>query len=178
MEPFRWKCESDDMRRVGLSVLFAIVFVGVVLLGVRWSRVPRSAEDAMKRFYDTSGKAETDFMDPLILAGPMVVPLLAHDVESKDMRGRRYGLLALGHIGDRRGYGVLKRILDDPTETPYIRRDALESIDLIDPTVGRQEAIRYRTSPVPDLAEYSGAILAGHIPRRRTFMSTLIGISN
>lgn len=130
----------------------------------------------MRRFYDTRDKAEADLMDPLILAGPKVVPRLSQEVRSKDMPARRYAIGALGHIGDRRAYATLKAILEDSSEVFYIRRDALVAMALIDPAAGREEAKRYRDSHVPDLAQASAEVLSGHGVKRQTVMSTLFGI--
>lgn len=164
------------MRRLALVIGSALAIVLAAVGVVVWSRVPRSAEDAMRRFYDTSDKAEAELMDPLILAGPKVVPVLSHEVQSKNMPGRRYAVLALGHIGDRRAYETLKTMLDDSNEVPYIRRDALDAIALIDPAAGREEAKRHRNSEIADLAQASRGLLSGQRLRRKTFVSTLIGV--
>lgn len=155
----------------------AVALLGLAGCGVAvWSRAPRSPEDAVRQFYDTTGKMEDQIMDPLILAGPKVVPLLNHDVQSKDMPGRRYAILALGHIGDRRALATLKKILDDPNEVPLLQGDALEAIALIDSAAGQDEARRYRGSEVAALAQASRRLLSGRGLKRQTFISTLVGL--
>jgi hypothetical protein len=45
---------------------------------------------------------EPELDDPLIEAGPAMVPAICEAIAHPDMKRRRYAIGALGHIGDRR----------------------------------------------------------------------------
>ena len=57
----------------------------------------RNPDEALKDFYDAGDRAEDQLMDPLILTGRSVVPLVLKELPNKDMRPRRY---AIGFLGN------------------------------------------------------------------------------
>ena len=76
--------------------------------------------------------AEDQMMDPLILAGECVVPIVLRHVENPDMPRRRYAIHFLGNVGSRDALPILERLLWDSSERDYIRGDALQAIAMID----------------------------------------------
>jgi HEAT repeat protein len=117
-----------------------------------------SPEQAIREFY-SSDRAEDQMMDPLILAGEEVVPLLLIEIEKKTRPQRRYAIGALGNIQDKSALSVLEEILGDEAEEDYFRCDALNSIGMIDFRRGRELAARERGSSVECLSELSSLIL-------------------
>jgi len=79
----------------------------------------------------------------LLEAGKAIVPFLLEEIKDPDMPKRGYAILALGKIGDVRALGTLEQILDDKSETDYIRGDSLTSIWHIDRKVGEKLSIKY-----------------------------------
>ena len=94
-------------------------------------------------FYDLA-EHEPDIDDPLIEAGPKMVPAICEAVRHKDMKRRWYAITALGYIGDRRALPTLEGILGDAGETDDSRSEALISIYRIDRALGTRYARQYR----------------------------------
>lgn len=94
-------------------------------------------------FYDLADH-EPEIDDPLIEAGPKMVPAICEAVRHKDMKRRLYAIDALGYIGDRRSLPVLVGILDDVSESDDMRSEALISIYRIDRALGTRYARQYR----------------------------------
>jgi len=135
--------------------------------------LPDSAEEALRQF-NTKVVAEDQIMDPLILAGKKVVPLVLKEIENKDMSRRRYAIAALGHLGDSSALPTLESILKDPSEVDYFRCDALEAIALLDSDVGRTFAKQQIASSVNCLSQISQSLVAGKLPNRRTYLQALL----
>ena len=108
-------------------------------------------------FYDLSDH-EPEIDDPLIEAGPKMVPAICEAVVHQDMKYRRYAIGALGYIGDRRALPTLQATLDDGGETELVRGDALISIYRIDRALGTRNARQYRHADA-FIAHVSDAIL-------------------
>jgi hypothetical protein len=87
------------------------------------SGIPASPAEAVKSFYERE-VAEDQLMDPLILAGPDVIPLLEQDLRDPNVPRRRYAIGAVGDIGDKSALPTLRKILEDRSEVDYIRCDA------------------------------------------------------
>jgi len=113
-------------------------------------------------------------MDPLILAGKKVVPSLLKEIQDKNMQRRRYGIAALGLLGDPSALPTLETILKDPSEADYFRCDALEAIALLDSNVGRSFAKEQAASSVGCLTQISQSLVAGNLPNRRTYLQALL----
>lgn len=94
-------------------------------------------------FYDLADH-EPEIDDPLIEAGPKMVPAICEALRHKDMQRRLYAIDALGYIGDRRALRVLVGILDDVSESDDMRSEALISIYRIDRAHGTRYARQYR----------------------------------
>nr|WP_086938503.1 hypothetical protein [Thaumasiovibrio occultus] len=158
------------------------IVVGLIAVGVMYHstllRVPlifQSAEAALADFYDSTDQAEDMLMDPLILAGPRVVPLVLEEVTSSTMPHRRYAIHFLGRYPA--AIPTLKTILADEYEVEYIRRDALASLFNVDPTLGQDLAKRY-VSRGGVLGETATNIAAGHNPHwfERTYWQALTNV--
>jgi len=108
-------------------------------------------------FYDLADHAP-EIDDPLIAAGPRMVPAICEAVAHRDMKFRRHAIAALGYIGDRRALQALQTILDDGTEAEQARGDALISIYRIDRALGTRNARQYRHADA-FVAHVSEAIL-------------------
>lgn len=94
-------------------------------------------------FYDLADH-EPEIDDPLIEAGPKMVPAICEAVRHKDMQRRLYAIDALGYIGDRRALPTLEGLLDDVSESDDMRSEALISIYRIDRALGTRYARQYR----------------------------------
>ena len=128
-------------------VLPAFIIV-VILAAPAMMRVPlifQSAEMAYADFQDTTDQAEDMLMDPLILAGDKVVPLVLNEIQSPDMKLRRYAIHFLGNGQYSEALPVLKSILENDGELDYIRADALAGIFNIDRDLGLALAGEYST---------------------------------
>lgn len=101
-----------------------------------------SPEQCLDAFYTFDG-TEDMLMDPLILAGRRVIPLVIKSVANQEMPRRRYAILFLGNSGDRQSLPVFKAILENSNDLVYCRGDALESIYMIDRQVGEEFAVKY-----------------------------------
>jgi hypothetical protein len=160
---------------VGLSAL-----LGAALLGaLGFTALRPSASRALASFYEHGAKP-ADFvtedmqMDPLILAGDRVVPLVLRDITNPLMPKRRYAIGFLGNGGYREAKPALRRLLSDPGESAIFRGDALKAIAQIDPDEGRQLASTYAADP--SVLGYSArAILAGGTRAPRGYVQALLG---
>ena len=125
----------------------AIFFLAVLLgSGLWWSMAEgplRDPTDAIHDFYEGRDRAEDQLMDPLILNGRRVVPLILADLPNKEMKRRRY---AIGFLGNGRYYEALpalEKIVSDESEVMYFRLDALEAIFQISPEHVQEFASRH-----------------------------------
>jgi HEAT repeat protein len=151
------------------------LLVALLWLGSRWmTMVPRSAADALREFHAAGDVAESQLMDPLILAGEEVVPLLVEKLREPHFPRRRYAIGALGHIGDRRGLPALKSLALDPEQQSYIRCDALEATALIDVQVAKELATRMENASGKCFEVAQASILSGG-GDRRTFWRIILG---
>jgi len=152
-----------------------VIFVGLYVFMRHFFLTP--PEKALYAFYTASdGDEKRDLIDPLILAGRRVVPLLLKEVQRRDMPRRRHAIAALGNLGDWRAMPALETILHDHTEEDYFRADSLEAIALIDKDLGRHFAKQYADSDTPYLARASRNILSGgkdYPLYRRSFFDAL-----
>jgi hypothetical protein len=115
-----------------LIAVGAVSAVGLVaLLGLWWAVAEgplRNPGEALEDFYEAKDRAEDQLMDPLILTGSSVVPLVLKELPNKDMRRRRYAIGFLGNGRYSEALPMLEVILNDESEIYYIRADALEAI--------------------------------------------------
>ena len=120
----------------GIVVLSTLCLAAVAINHRRW----QDPEKILQEFYDYGvehGAAEDMLMDPLILAGSRVVPLIIKEVGNVDMPKRRYAIGFLGNGGYREAIPVLKKIIDDEHDNQNCRGDALISLYRIDKDVAQ-----------------------------------------
>src|SRR5262249_34357032 len=122
------------------------------------------------------GVAEDMLMDPLILAGDKVVPLVIEAVKNKEMERRRYAIAFLGNGSYKQAIPVLEEILGDASEKDYVRGDALQSIYQIDDALGLHYAQEHQDS-LDSLGQRAKDILSGrdYIKERRSYADALMG---
>lgn len=162
---------SHKMLKIGSALLAGFLAIG----GLLYFRVaPGSPEEALEKFHSAQ-VAEDQLIDPLILAGKKVVPLLIKEIEDKNMQQRRYAIAALGHLEDPSALPPLENIFKDVSEIDYYRCDALESMALLDLNVGLALAKEHMGSSVSCISQLSSALVAGKLPNRRTYLQALIG---
>lgn len=161
-------------RFIGVGILFAFVLGGGAFYLLR--PLADTPEEALHRFHFPSEvRAEDQIMDPLIVAGKKVVPLLLKEIQDKSMPQRRYGIAALGHLGDLSAVPALEGILKDPLEIDYFRCDALEAIALLDSDAARILAKEQTSSSVDCINQLVEALINGKLPTRRTYLQALVG---
>lgn len=119
-----------------------VIVIAIVLLAfIAWlggslhSNITGSPTLALKTFYERE-VAEDQIMDPLILAGPKIIPLLQKEVVNPDMPNRRYAIGALGNLRSKATLSTLEKLVATKSEAAYIRCDALTAIGMIDPEEG------------------------------------------
>ena len=118
--------------------LIIVLAVGIFLLPAML-RIPlmlQTPEAALADFYDTTDQAEDMLMDPLVLAGEKVVPLVLKEIARPEMKLRRYAIHFLGNGKYQSSIPTLETILANEQEIDYIRGDALASIFSIQPELG------------------------------------------
>lgn len=115
-------------------------------------------------------------MDPLILAGKKVVPLVIREIKNKEMPRRRYAIGFLGNGSYRQSLPALEEILQDVSEKDYFRGDALKAIYLIEEALGMKYAEKYKESPGL-LGDIAKDLLNGRISLkdRRSYYDALTG---
>lgn len=102
-----------------------------------------SPENAMSEFFSNPG-AEDTLMDPLIVAGPAVYPLVIDAIQDPDMPRRRYAIGFLGNEEVSDALPILLAILNSESELPYFRGDALVAIYKIDRGRAKELALQFR----------------------------------
>ena len=110
---------------------------------------------AWREFY-FGGSSKADIGRSLLRVGRPIVPSLCRAVSDPNMRRRRYGILTLGYVGDRRAIPTLERIYADTDEDALFRGDALQAIYMIDRALGRLYARKQlaRTDYLGRIASY------------------------
>jgi hypothetical protein len=162
---------------VGLVVV-AVVGTGAFLLS---HSVPESPEQAFELFL-ARDVAEDQIMDPLLLGGDGVIPLLVEAIPDRDMERRRYAIGALANLRADAAIPTLRGLARDASEPDYIRCDALSAVALISQASGVELANEFRGNAVGCLAETSEAIVSDdyadwsdHHYMRRTYVEALLG---
>ncbi|HEU5136439.1 MAG TPA: hypothetical protein VFU13_14915 [Steroidobacteraceae bacterium] len=163
---------------IAISALLLALCVWVAI-SLR-SNFPETPELAIKAFYERE-VAEDQIMDPLILIGPAVIPLLERDLPNAGMPNRRYAIGALGNLESEAALPILKTLANSKSEIDYIRCDALTAIAMIE----REESLRIANQTVQDDPKCLGEIADGlkrdydawiksNAPRR-TYLQALFG---
>lgn len=99
-----------------------------------------SPENAIKEFKESKDKAEDQIMDPLILCGKKVIPLVMKEIEDTNMPNRRYAIAYLGNAKSNESTPLLICLLNDTSQSDLIRGDALRAIASIDIERGKDLA--------------------------------------
>ena len=152
----------EVMKRLNFIIVLAVLTAACA---------STSPETALGQFYTYKGPEDT-MIDPLILAGDKVVPLVIERVKDKRMPRRRYAIGFLGNGSYRQALPVLREIVQDRSEEDYFRGDALQSIYMIDEGLGLSLAERYKSE-----TDYIGDVakdLLGerrHVPERRSYFA-------
>jgi HEAT repeat protein len=108
--------------------------------------------EVLGEFYAYDG-AEDTLMDPLIVAGTDVVPMVLEQVVKPDMVKRRYAIQALGNIGDPAAIPTLKLLAESTEEPGYIRCVSTQAVAQIDWIIGRDLAQQFTKSGQQDSPE-------------------------
>jgi hypothetical protein len=104
----------------------------------------RNPNEALQDFLaGDAGRAEDMLMDPLILNGQRVVPLVLAEIKNKQMQKRRYAIAFLGNGAYLEALPVLESIVVDRAEIDYFRADALQAIAQISPPHAVELAMQY-----------------------------------
>ena len=151
------------MRRLLFKLSLASVMAASIATALLWAVVQgplRDPQAALDDFYAGRDRAEDQLIDPLVLNGRRVVPLVMSAVTDRNMPNRRYAIGFLGSGRYREAVPVLERILADDAEIHYFRADALEALSQIDAPRARQLAAAHR-SRADYLGESARAVVAG-----------------
>ena len=129
-----------------IKYLFYLAATVVLAMGfVYCSKSTISEKDAkqvLQQFY--SDDAPESINDRFLLqAGKPIVPYVAAEIADRNMPKRRYAIIVLGTIGDARALPALEKIINDQTESAWIRGDALTAIWHINKEMGKEYARKY-----------------------------------
>ncbi len=165
------------MPKSAKGVIAAIVVFSTALFVYQAyvDKLSRSPEEAMNEFFTQEG-AEDMLMDPLVLAGKDVVPLVIEDVKNAEMPRRRYAIAFLGNDTYPEAIPVLEKILNDENEKNYFRGDALISIYKLDKEKGKELASSYKNND-DYLGQMSQQVLSNssYANSKRSFLNALRG---
>jgi hypothetical protein len=117
----------------------ALAIVTVVSGSMARRRFWPTPTESLRDFYVHDG-AEDMLMDPLILGGEDVVPLVLEQLPNRQMPRRRYAIAFLGNGGFTQALPGLRAMLTDQGESDIFRGDALQAICEIDATEGKRTA--------------------------------------
>lgn len=148
----------------------------ILVAATVWRRHVDSPEQASQRFYNGVGvTGEDETMDPLIVAGDKVVPLVIKEIQNKNMPHRRHEIAFLGNGSYRAALPALRSILQNDTEIGYHRGDALESIYLINSAEADSYAQRYANTK-GFLGDTARAVISGdtRLSWRRSYQDALM----
>lgn len=159
-------------------VLLASLVLVCITAGVLWAAVARpwhSPEQILARFYSYAA-SEDELMDPLILGGKKVVPVVVSKLIEPEMPRRRYAIAFLGNGRYAEALPVLKNILEEEREIDYVRADALEAIYRIDQQLGLTSARSY-ANRADRLGRMSEQILRepSRLEGHRSYLDALLG---
>jgi len=95
-----------------------------------------------KTFY--AGDYEPELPEPLMKAGPSMVPAILEAIGHPDMKMRRYAISALGHLKDESAIAPLRAIVEDGGEEDWFRGDALVAIYQLNQDEGTKLAEKHK----------------------------------
>lgn len=123
--------------------LLSLALVGGAILTIVTKPSRLTPEEAYAKFLTRDGVAEDQLMDPLILAGEEVIPLVLEGIRDPNMPRRRYAIGFLRNCESEAAIPVLRCILEDVEEKHYFRGDALRALSQIQPQYANEIATRY-----------------------------------
>lgn len=165
---------------IALAVVVVLLVVAAWVAVSLYSHVPKSPELALKAFHERE-VAEDQIMDPLILAGPSVVPYVEKELANEDMPNRRYAVAALGNLGSKAALPVLEELARSTAEVDYIRCDALTAIAMIEQQEGLRVGNSVRREGPECLSEITDNLARNYAQwlksnaLRRTYFQALMG---
>ena len=134
----RFERMLPDILMASPAVVVAAAMLWLFTVGPM--RDPRSA---LQDFYEGEDRPEQQLCDPLILAGPRVVPLVIADLPKKGTPHRLYAIRFLGNGRYARALPALQQLLADDQEYLAFRVEAFRAIYQISPGRARQLAPFY-----------------------------------
>ncbi|QDU82566.1 hypothetical protein Pla110_43260 [Polystyrenella longa] len=120
-------------RRRFLMGAASFCLLTIVIVFAARSATP---EDAFEMFLTTTEFSEGELIDPLILQGDDVVPIVLENVKNKELPRRHYAIIFLGNGRYKESLPTLRSILFDSSESNTIRAQTLEAITQIDFSLG------------------------------------------
>lgn len=95
-----------------------------------------------KTFY--AGDYEPELPEPLMKAGPTMVPVILEAIDHPDMKMRRYAISALGYLKDESAIAPLTAIVEDEGEEDWFRGDALVAVYQVNQDEGTKLAEKFK----------------------------------
>lgn len=169
------KMKNHILLTISLSLLSVI---GIILLSIYFiAGRHRPPEVILKDFY-SADCPEICLMDPLILAGDKVVPLVLRDIVDKAKHRRIYGIGFLGNGKYQCAVPTLTNIIENKSEDKYVRMAAFEALYSIDVSEAKRLAGQY-DSVADILINTAKAIKEDNVNiSYRSFWSALFGMKN
>jgi len=162
------KSSSRLLRIACIVSVMAVAFVS-------WGIVRSNPEKAYWEFCYSEHRAEDQLMDPLILCGKNVIPLVTSSIKNPEMPRRLYAIHFLGNSRAVEALPTLRSILQSKEERDGIRAGALLAIAMIDLSEGkaRVKGLRMNGGIIGDIA--NGILMEDEeLLRRRTYFEALL----
>jgi hypothetical protein len=134
-----------------------------------------SPESALEKFYTSNG-AEDTLMDPLIVCGEKVAPLVTQKIKDRNMKRRLYAISFLGNEAYSPSSSMLQEILADPTEDAAYRAASLQALCEINYTDCTSHLQRYKDEK-SSLGSRATRILSngGTLSEKRSYLQAVLG---
>jgi hypothetical protein len=152
------------------KLIILVLFFSFVALG---SCKKKPIEKSLDVFYNYKGEA----MDPLIIAGVDIVPLVIEKIKDKNMKKRTFAMLFLGNGSYNKGLPVLREIIEDQNDPD--REVALFAIYQINAEIGKEYAKIHQLRS-DKLGKISRDILQDeeYLKQRRTYFQAFLSYSD
>lgn len=137
----------NEQMRMHKTLCLKLSIIGLFLINCTDQQ---SSENALNEFLTHQTK-ESYLAIPLCNAGEKVVPLLTEKVKDKNLKRRRYAIGFLGVTESKLPVSVLEKIVKDETDNEFYRGDSLQSLYLLDESLGKTLANNYQ-----NMADYLG----------------------
>ncbi|CAA9359320.1 MAG: hypothetical protein AVDCRST_MAG89-3638 [uncultured Gemmatimonadetes bacterium] len=170
---WRWPVWAILLNGTAAAVLLvrrawrrAAVVAGAALLCAfgldRWG--DRQLADEYFTLFQLQYRAEPLVTEPLLQAGPSVGPFVVAHVADRGAEHRLYAIGALGEIGFEPAVPLLIRVMNDTTESVYIRAGAWKALREIGTDEARASTTRFEAALKQPGAD---SALAAHMRRLR-----------